>query len=65
MTKRTVYVGGCPLGLRFHQLGTIVDGQVSNDLAEYLIARDTPSGRRGFLIYLIRGADGLWRLAQF
>ncbi len=47
------------------QLGTIVDGEVSNDLAEYLIARDTPTGRRGFLIYLIRGADGLWRFAQF
>lgn len=47
------------------QLGTIVDGQLSNNLAEYLISRDTPTGRRGFLIYLIRGGDGLWRLAQF
>jgi len=44
------------------QLGTLIDGVITEDTAELTIARDTPSGKQSFLIYLIRGRDGLWRI---
>lgn len=47
------------------QLGTIVDGTVFGDFAEYVIVRDTPNGRRAFLVYLVLGQDGVWRIRQF
>ncbi len=37
-------------------------GKVSGDVAEYAIATPEGSARRLFLIYLIRGSDGIWRL---
>ena len=43
-------------------LGTIQGGQVSEDFAEYLVVRDTPNGPQGFLIYFLRGEDGVWRI---
>lgn len=44
------------------QLGTIQDGTIGNQLAEYVIARNTSSGPQAFLIYFIRGKDGVWRI---
>jgi hypothetical protein len=46
------------------RLGNIVDGQLSDGLAEYLIVRDFPDGKRGFLVYLLQEGDGVWRIAQ-
>ena len=44
------------------QLGTLVDGVVSDTVAELTLARDTPDGKQLFMIYLIRGNDGVWRI---
>lgn len=44
------------------QLGAIQDGAISNEFAEYSIVRNLPNGQQAFLIYFIRGADGVWRL---
>ncbi len=44
------------------QVGTLVDGVVSEDLTELTIVRDTPNGTAAFMIHLIRGGDGIWRI---
>ena len=44
------------------QLRRVVDGVVGEDIAEITHARDTPNGPALFMIDLIRGADGLWRI---
>jgi hypothetical protein len=44
------------------QLGTLVDGVITEDTAELTLVRDTPTGKLTFMIYLIRGGDGLWRI---
>ena len=44
------------------QLRRIVDGVVGEDIAELTHARDTPDGPQVFMIYLVRGRDGLWRI---
>ena len=44
------------------QLRRIVDGVIGEDIAELTHARDTPSGPQVFMIYLVRGRDGLWRI---
>lgn len=37
-------------------------GSLSRGLAEYAIVTTTPNGDHVFLVYLIRGKDGIWRL---
>ena len=44
------------------QLGTLVDGVVSEDSTELTIVRDTPAGAETFMIHMIRGGDGIWRI---
>jgi hypothetical protein len=44
------------------QLRRIVDGVIGEDIAELTHARDTPNGPQVFMIYLVRGRDGLWRI---
>ena len=44
------------------QLGTLEDVTFGMDIAEYSIVRDTPNGPQRFMIYLIRGDDGIWRI---
>ena len=44
------------------QLRRIVDGVVGEDIAELTHLRDTPNGPALFMIYLVRGRDGLWRI---
>jgi hypothetical protein len=44
------------------QLGRLVDGAISEDWAELTILRDTPEGPRVFMINLLRGGDGIWRM---
>lgn len=44
------------------QLGTFEDVTFGDDMAEYSILRSTPNGPQRFMIYLIRGADGIWRI---
>jgi len=44
------------------QLGAIQDGAISSEFAEYSIVRNLPDGQQAFLIYFIRGADGVWRI---
>jgi hypothetical protein len=46
------------------QLGTIQDGTISETYAEYVLVRSTPTGPQAFLIYLVRGGDGVWRIAS-
>lgn len=49
-------------GTRVDNLGTLVGGEVSHTFAEYLVERPDAGGPLGFLIYFIRGEDGIWRL---
>jgi hypothetical protein len=44
------------------QLGTLDSGTFANEIAEYALTRDTPSGKQTFLIYFLRGEDGIWRI---
>jgi hypothetical protein len=44
------------------QLGTLLDGVITEQTAELTIVRDTVDGKQSFMIYLIRGGDGLWRI---
>ena len=44
------------------QLGTPVDGVVTDDWAELSLLRPSAEGDRVFMLYLIRGGDGLWRV---
>jgi PKD repeat protein len=44
------------------QLGTLQEGTISDGYAEYLLVRNTPDGPQGFLIYMIKGEDGVWRI---
>ena len=45
-------------------IGQIVDGAISADFAEYVIARPDAGGMRGFRIYLMRASDGVWRISE-
>ena len=44
------------------QLGALVDGVVSNHFTELTLVRDTSGGRQAYVVHLIRGADGIWRI---
>lgn len=44
------------------QLGTPTDGVITDDWAELTLLRPTADGDRVFMLYLIRGGDGLWRM---
>lgn len=44
------------------QLGTVVDGVITDDWAELTLRRGTTGGGELFNVYLIRSEDGLWRI---
>ena len=44
------------------QVGTVQDGMVLDGYAELVIVRNTSQGARGFVITLVRGKDGTWRI---
>jgi hypothetical protein len=44
------------------KLGTLIDGVLTEEWSELTLLRDTPDGSRLFMMYLIRGGDGIWRL---
>ena len=44
------------------QLGDLVDGVISESWAELTIARGPTGSKQAFMIYLVRGEDGLWRI---
>ena len=44
------------------QLGTLVDGVAAETFTELTLVRDTLNGRQAFVVHLIRGADGIWRI---
>ena len=46
------------------QLGAVADGLISDGFAEYVLVQDAPTGRQAFLMYFIRGSDGVWRISQ-
>ena len=50
------------LGSIVDQLGSLEEVTFDDGIAEYALVRDTPSGLQRFMIYLIRGADGIWRI---
>jgi hypothetical protein len=50
-------------GLRVKRLcETIQQANIGDGLAEYLIQQNTAKGPTGFLMYLIPGEDGIWRI---
>jgi len=46
------------------QLGTLGDGVIGPDMAEYVVTRTVSGQPRSFLIYFIRGEDGVWRIDE-
>ncbi|MCE9551686.1 MAG: hypothetical protein K8R50_11940 [Betaproteobacteria bacterium] len=44
------------------QLGTLQQATLGNEMAEYLLVRNTTDGPQGFLIYFLLGEDGVWRI---
>lgn len=45
-----------------NQLGTLQQATLGNEMAEYLLVRNTTDGPQGFLIYFLLGEDGVWRI---
>lgn len=45
-----------------NNLGTLAEGMVGEDFAEYTLVRNGPDGPEIFLVYFLRGSDGLWRI---
>ncbi len=52
------------LGAIVDQLGTLDKGTIGTEYAEYLLIRTRGPGGDAFLIYFIRGEDGVWRLSE-
>ncbi len=44
------------------QLGTLQNGVLGGDMAEYVVVRNQGGANKAFLLYLIRGEDGIWRI---
>lgn len=61
---RTVFstIGAANLPSVVDRLGTIDDGTISDQFAEYVLVRNKPAGPQAYLVYLIRGQDGVWRI---
>jgi hypothetical protein len=53
---------GTALPAAIGTLGTLEPNWFNVDRAEYVVIRDTPDGRMGFLVDFIRGEDGVWRI---
>lgn len=44
------------------QIGTLNAGQLSDEMAEYVVTREIGGQSRAFLIYFLRSEDGVWRI---
>jgi hypothetical protein len=44
------------------QLGTFTSAVIGEELAELTFVRETTEGKQSFMLYLIRGTDGVWRI---
>ena len=44
------------------RLGAVREVVFSDNVAEFSIIRDTPDGGQRYLMYIIRGEDGIWRI---
>lgn len=44
------------------RLGTLQEGVIGEELAEYILSREVNGTRQGFLMYLLRSEDGVWRI---
>jgi hypothetical protein len=53
---------GDSLPLIVPQLGVLGAGRISDDIAEYMVTRNSASGPKLFLIYFSRSGDGVWRI---
>lgn len=51
-------------GTDIDSLGNLVSGRASINFAEYLLRREDDGGPLGFLIYFVRGQDGIWRIDE-
>jgi len=45
-----------------NQLGTLQTGTIGTNLAEYAVVRNESGTDRAYLIYFIRGTNGVWRI---
>lgn len=45
-----------------NQLGTLQSGAIGGEMAEYALVRSQNGTSRAFLIYFLRGEDGVWRI---
>lgn len=55
---------GSSLSTVVDQLGAIDSSSIGREMAEYLIVRDAGGFRYDYMIYLMRGEDGVWRISS-
>lgn len=55
-------IGRANLASVVDRLGSIDGGTISERFAEYVLIRSKPEGPQVYLVYLIRGEDGVWRI---
>jgi hypothetical protein len=53
---------GGNLAASVDQMGDLSEVTFQDDIAEYGVVRITPDGPQRFMMYLIRGSDGIWRI---
>lgn len=46
------------------QLGTLYGGAIGEDIAQYTVVRDEDGVSKGFPVFVIRCADGVWRIGE-
>lgn len=60
---RTIFEAlGSSLPTVVDQLGTLQTGTIGGAMAEYVVVRQQNGTSRAFLIYLLKGEDGVWRI---
>jgi hypothetical protein len=53
---------GADLATYASQLGDVVTINMSDQTAEIVISRDVAGGKQAFMIYMLLGEDGIWRI---
>lgn len=60
---QTIFTTLAPsLATAVDQLGDIVGGNITGEMAEYVLVRNIVGGQQAFLIYFLKGEDGVWRI---
>ena len=53
---------GANLSSAVDQIGTLQTGALNSEMAEYTVLRSAGGSAQTFLIYFLRGDDGVWQI---